>query len=140
MRNHFRRYFSVVAMSLLSAVLISCGTTNPNSGRVLTNITVTPGTADAQTFPNGQVTFTANGNFSLPPLNAPVTFTTPYAGSFVVDNPTGQTIATVVSSGTGTITVQCATGASGSVQITASAASNNFFGTVVSANATLTCP
>jgi len=130
----------IVAVAVWAAALISCGSTNPNNGRVLTSISVSPETADAQTYPNGQVTYTATGSFSLPPLSAPVTFTSPYSGSFVVDNPSGQTIATIVSTGTGTISVQCATGAVGNVEITASASANNGTTSVVTGNAQLTCP
>jgi hypothetical protein len=137
----FYRYFACVfVVALLAAALVSCSTVNPNDGRVLTSISVTPVTADAQTYPNGQVTYTATGSFSIPPLTGPVTFTAPYTGQFVVDNPTGQTIANIVSSGTGTITVQCAAGASATVFISASASANNGTTTVVNASGQLTCP
>lgn len=127
-------------IALIASSLLACANANPNAGRVLINIVVTPATADAQSFPGKQVTFTATGSYSLPPITGPVTFAAPYTGSFSVDNPTSQTIATVVSSGTGTVTVQCASGASGSVAIVASASSNNLSGTVVTGNAQLTCP
>jgi hypothetical protein len=129
------------ALVLIACLLNSCGSTNPNNGRVLTSISVTPTTADGQSNPNG-VVFTATGTFSLPPLSVPLTFAAPYTGQFVVDNPTNPpaTIANIVSTGTGTITVQCATGATGTVFITASALANNSAGTVISGNAQLTCP
>jgi hypothetical protein len=50
-----------VAFSLLlfaAAVLLACGSNH------LESITVTPATADAQDFPNGQVQFTATGVYS----------------------------------------------------------------------------
>src|SRR5215472_193839 len=106
-----RPFLGAFATVLLAVGLVCCGSTNPNTGRVLTSITITPPTSDAQNSPNGQVTFTATGTFSLPPLTAPVTFTPPYAGQFVVENPAGTTIATVVGVGNGTITVRCASGA-----------------------------
>jgi len=137
---NFHRCVVILAAALSAAVLLSCATSNANDDRVLTSISVTPLTADAQAFPNGQVTYTATGSFSQPPLSAPVTFASPYNGYFVVDNPSSQTIATIVATGTGTITVQCATGAVGDVQITAAAAVNNGTSTVVSGNAQLTCP
>ena len=129
----------ISALVVLSGFALSCATSNPNTGRVLTSIQVTPATADAQNS-NGQVLFTATGNFNLPPSPAPVTFAAPYVGSFVVDNPTSGAIATIVSTGTGTVTVQCVSGASGTVAVVASAASNNALGDVVSGSGQLTCP
>ncbi len=124
---------------LLAAGLISCGSSNQSIGRVLTSIAVTPQTADAQSSPDGQVVFTATGTFSLPPYTGPLTFVAPYSGQFVVNNPTNSTIATVVSSGKGTVTVQCAS-ASGSVNVTATASANNGSTLVVSGSGQLTCP
>jgi hypothetical protein len=139
-RSSFFLLLLAATLMLLAAGLISCGSSNQNIGRVLTSIAVTPGTADAQNYPNGQVVFTAAGTFSLPPFNGPVTFTAPYAGQFVVDNPVNGTIATVIANGVGTVTVQCASGASGTVDVVASAAANNGTTTVVSGNGQLTCP
>ena len=133
-------YVAVAATILVAAALNSCATTNPNSGRALIGIAVTPPNADAQTYANGQVTFTATGTFSLPPITAPVTFTAPYSGSFAIDNPVSQTVATVVSSGTGTITVQCTGGATGGVEVVATASANNSTTTTVTGAAKLTCP
>jgi hypothetical protein len=131
---------ALFAAALIAACATSCATSNPNTDRVLTSISVTPATADAQQFPNGQVTFTATGAFSLPPLSGPVSFAAPYTGYFVVDPPNNQTIANVVSTGNGTITVQCVSGASGTVEVVAAASANNGTSTTVSANAQLTCP
>ncbi len=138
---HHRYLVRVLAVMLCAGSLISCSSTNPNDGRVLTSISVTQATADGQSNLNG-VVFTATGTFNLPPLSAPLTFAAPYTGQFVVDNPTNPpaTIANIISTGTGTITVQCATGATGTVFVTASALANNSAGTVVSGNAQLTCP
>jgi ABC-type glycerol-3-phosphate transport system substrate-binding protein len=137
-----RRLSLLVALALLAVVagLISCGSSNQSIGRVLTSIAVTPQTADAHSSSNGKVVFTATGTFSLPPYTGPLTFVAPYAGQFVVDNPNGTTIATVVSSGAGTVTVQCASGGSGSVAVTATASANNGSTLVVSGSGQLTCP
>jgi hypothetical protein len=132
--------FAFGVLLLLAAGLISCGSTNQSIGRVLTSIAVTPQTADAQSSPHGQIVFTATGTFSLPPYAGPLTFAAPYAGQFVVDNPNGMTVATVISSGTSTVTVQCASGASGSVFVTATASANNGSTLVVSGSSQLTCP
>jgi hypothetical protein len=134
--------FASLILISLAAGLISCASSDPNIGRVLTSVSVTPLTADAQNFPNGQVVFTASGIYSLPPSPGPLTFVAPYSGEFTVDNPTNppSTIATVVTTGVNTVTVQCVPGASGSVYVTASAAANNGSPTVVSGSGLLTCP
>lgn len=134
------RVLVITAVASLALTFISCATSNPNSFRVLTSIAVTPTTADASTYPNGQVTFTATGQFNIPPLSGPVTFTAPYNGQFIVANPSNQTVATVVSTGTGTVTVQCVAGISASVDVVATASANNGTATTVSALGQLTCP
>ena len=134
------RLLAAFVLILLTAGMISCGSSNQSIGRVLTSIAVTPQTADAQNSSNGQVVFTATGTFSLPPYTGPLTFVAPYAGQFVVNNPAGTTIATVVSSGTGTVTVRCAAAVSGSVYVTATASANNGSTLVVSGSGQLTCP
>lgn len=48
--------------------LLGCG-----SSRQLQSITVSPATADAKDFPNGQVPFAATGLFSKPPSPSPLT-------------------------------------------------------------------
>jgi len=131
---------ALALISLTAAALVSCGTTNPNNGRVLISIAVSPPSADAASYANGQVSFTATGTFSLPPITAPVSFAAPYTGSFTVQNSGSQTIATVVSTGAGTVTVQCVAGLTGSVEVVASASANNTSGTVVTGLAQLTCP
>jgi 2-methylaconitate cis-trans-isomerase PrpF len=136
---NFRHVIGLLGPALLGVGLLSCGSSNPNIGRVLTSVTVTPASADGHSNPNG-VVFTATGTFSLPPFSAPLTFAAPYSGQFVVDNPTGTTIANITTTGTGTITVQCATGASGTVFVNASALANNGTSTLISGNAQLTCP
>lgn len=138
-----RYAIAALALLLLSALAISCGSSgDPNFGRVLTSVTVTPATADAQNSSTGQVVFTATGNFSLPPFSAPLTFAAPYSGQFAVENPTSppSTIATIVATGTGTVTVQCAPGASGTVFVSASALANNGTTTLISGSGQLTCP
>jgi hypothetical protein len=136
----FWRILAFFVMASASILLTSCAESNPNSFRVLTAITVTPASADASTYTNGQVTFTATGQFSVPPLSGPVTFTAPYAGQFAVANPSNQTVANVVSSGNGTVTVECVAGVSATVQIVATAAANNGTATTVTAQGQLTCP
>ena len=133
---------SATVLTLLASLLIACASSNPNNFRYLISIAVTPTTADAQTFPNGQVQFTATGTFNQPPITGPVSSAAPYSGQFSVINPVTPpaTIATIVSTGTGTATVQCVTGASGTVPISITASANNGTSTVVSGGARLTCP
>jgi hypothetical protein len=137
-----RRFSLIAGVSLtgIAAMLLSCATSNPNLGRVLVSISVTPPTADAQTFSNGQVVFTANGTFNLPPSPAPVSSAAPYSGQFVVDNPDTGPIATIIATGIGTATVQCVAGASGIVLVSSSASANNGSNTTISGSAQLTCP
>jgi hypothetical protein len=140
----FRRHRHPVLLSLvltLSALaLVSCSSTNPNTDRALISITVAPETADAQNYPNGQVVFTATGVFNTSPLTGPVISGPPYSGQFTVDNPAQTTIATIVATGTSSVTVQCAAGASGTVGVVISAFANNGTSTTVSASGQLTCP
>jgi len=133
-RPNLRALFFALAVAVQT---IACGSNaNPNSGRVLISIAVTPVTAEAQNFSGGKVTFTATGTFSLPPSPAPVTFVAPYLGSFTIED---TSIATIVSTGTGTLTAQCVPGVSGTTSVIAAASANS--GTVqVSAAAQLTCP
>jgi hypothetical protein len=55
----------LLVTSLLS---FGCG-----SGRQLKSVTLSPGTADAHSFANGQVPFSATGKFSKPPSPQPLT-------------------------------------------------------------------
>jgi hypothetical protein len=134
--------FTLSAIALLATALLSCASNPPDPGRVLLAITVTPETADAATYPNSQVTFTATGTFSVAPSPAPLPATAPYNGQIIVSNPTNppSTIATIVSTGNGTATVQCAPGVSGIVPIIASGSANNGTSIVITGSAQLTCP
>jgi hypothetical protein len=49
------------------------GSMNSTQNRVLQSMTVSPASADAQTFPQGQVQFTATGTFSQAPAPSPAT-------------------------------------------------------------------
>lgn len=140
--NRLRKPYAAIAAIALAATLVSCAKSNSDLGRVLLSISVTPAVADASTFPNGQVTFTATGTFNLSPSPAPIPAAVPYSGEILVSNPTNPpgTIATVISTGNSTATVQCAPGASGSVPIVASASANNGTAITITGSATLTCP
>jgi hypothetical protein len=141
--THARKpYMAIAAITVTATMLISCATSNPYASRVLLSITVTPETADAAIYPNGQVTFTATGTFSLSPSPAPIPAAAPYSGEILVSNPTNPaaTIATVISTGNGTAVIQCSPGASGTVPIVASASANNGTAVEITGSANLTCP
>jgi hypothetical protein len=139
----FRRspLLAALGAAFLAIAMTSCGSpTIPNAGRVLLAIAVTPAQADAQKL-GGQVVFTANGTFSVAPSPAPVTFVAPYTGGFAVaTNSSNQEIATIVSTGPGTATVQCVAGMSGTVEVGATASANNGTSTSVSGSAQISCP
>ena len=128
---------SVLAFS--AGITFGCGTMNSAQNRVLQSMTVSPATADAQTFPQGQVQFTATGTFSKAPSPAtvPVPFASPYTGSWLSSNPN---VATINQNGV----AQCVAGASGTVTVKAIVSSNAAMGTQmstgVSATSQLTCP
>jgi len=54
----------------IELVASGCGNGSP---RLLQSIAVTPASADAHSFPNGQVQFTAMGTYSEPPSPSPIT-------------------------------------------------------------------
>jgi len=129
---------AAVGLAFIAVLMISCGSPNPNFGRILLSISVT---ADAQKSQNGQVVFTATGTFSQAPFSAPVPSTPPYSGTFFVDTTaTNQVIATIVTSGSGTATVQCISGMSGTVAVGNIASANNGTSTTVTGFAQITCP
>ena len=51
----------------LALPLVTLGIAGCGSGRQLQSVALTPASADARNFPNGQVSFAANGAFSKPP-------------------------------------------------------------------------
>jgi hypothetical protein len=130
------RFLAALILVLLPFGLLSSGSNNPSAFRVLTSIAVSPLSADIQNYPSGQVPFTATGTFSLPPSPSPVPSTSPYSGTFTVDN---AAIATIVSVDAGTATVECVSGASGTVNVIATASANNGRGVMVSGSGQLVC-
>ena len=143
------RFASLSALSLLllvALVMSSCG-----NGRRLQSVTISPASADAKNYPNGQVPFIATGTFSKPP--SPVQLTSKdvlwcYGGSASVANPTAglcagniAQFATVDQNGV----AQCAPSFQGTAYIlagTAEPSMNPDAGLVLKifGQATLTCP
>lgn len=52
----------------LGLVIAGCGGNTMSSARQMQSLTVTPASADAQTFPGGKVQFTAMGTFNMAPM------------------------------------------------------------------------
>jgi hypothetical protein len=139
MRFHHTPILAVVTLTLIATTLISCGS-NSDTGRALISISVTPATADALNYPSGQVVYMATGTFSKAPLTGPVSFTSPYQGSFFVANPLNEVVANVVATGDGTATVQCTSDGFTTVNVVANAAANNGSSAIVTGTASITCP
>jgi hypothetical protein len=59
------RFESVLVF--LTVPLVAIGIAGCGSNRQLQSVTLSPASADAQKFPNNQVSFTATGTFSQPP-------------------------------------------------------------------------
>jgi|SRR5215469_990900 len=115
----------------ISLVAISCGTaTQP---RQLQSMSVSPTSADAQNFPNGQVQFTATGSFTQPPSPAPATVL-----NWTLSDPT---LGSITQSGV----AQCNSGAVGVTKVQANGGPAPCKGTgctaaLIIGTAQLTCP
>jgi len=66
--SHSARSSACSVLLVMSLLSFGCG-----SGRQLESVTLSPATADAQNFANGQVPFSAAGKFSKPPSPQPLT-------------------------------------------------------------------
>lgn len=135
---NFLKVSAWLVVSFMSMVGCGAHMQSMNSNRVLLSMSVSPASADAQNFSNGQVMFTATGAFSQPPSPAPVTLMAPYSGSWEVSN---NNMAMINQNGM----AQCLPGASGPVTVFVQASTNAATGTgatstSVSASATLICP
>jgi hypothetical protein len=113
----------------IELVASGCGNGSP---RLLQSISVTPASANAHSFPNGQVQFTAMGTYSQPPSPSPIT-----QSGWSSSDPN---IAAISQSGL----AQCDPGASGVVTVKAST-SGPCSGTgctavLLSGTAQLSCP
>jgi len=137
--HRFENYLFKMGLLAVLFTIIGCNAMNPNmmnSNRMLMSMTVAPAMANGGNSMNGQVQFTATGNFSRPPSPAPVTFMAPFSGGWSVSN---MDIATINQNGM----AQCMH--TGMVTVTAQASSNSTsmpgaMSTAVTATATLTCP
>ncbi|MBZ5599574.1 MAG: hypothetical protein LAN83_14785 [Acidobacteriia bacterium] len=120
---------------------LSCGSMN-NNQRLLQSIMVTPAAADAQNFPNGQVPFTATGNYSAPPTPASV-----FVATWCVHDSNGCMGGTPGATVDANGLAQCDSGFIGTVEIAAIASNGagapvrmGDTGAAVAGTAQLTCP
>lgn len=117
---------------LLAATMLSGGGCGSASPRLLQSISITPATADAQSFPNGQVQFAVMGTYSHPPSPSPIT-----ASQWLSSEPN---IATISQGGV----AQCTPGASGVVTVKAvvpaPCSGTGCTAVALSGDAKLTCP
>jgi hypothetical protein len=103
----------IFAALVFASLAASCGASaSSTTNRQLLSITLSPATADAANFPDGQVAFTATGTFN----NAPHTVTPLTAGWGVCSNNVATTAVTVSSEGV----AKCAPGAVGTFTVLAS--------------------
>jgi hypothetical protein len=130
-------------LSLISvAIALACGVSTP---RMLESVSLSPTTADAQNFPNGEVPFVATGYYTRPPSTV-----TPETATWGACSQNGATSAVSVST---TGVARCTAGASGIYMVWAGVPNPAFTGTcpafltacglscnTVVGTATLTCP
>jgi hypothetical protein len=69
MRNLGPHLFSFLLL-VAGAIMLACGSSQ-HSVQTLQSVTLSPASADAKNYPNGEVQFTATGTFAAPP--SPVT-------------------------------------------------------------------
>lgn len=138
---NLRILLSATSLCLLAAIVLACGSSATSSGinnSIPQSITITPATANAQDYPDGQVPFVATGYFKTPP--SPVVPLQAHWGVCY------QKSATTEVSISQTGVAQCQTGASGAYTVFASqmtmclAITACGGGCQVSGFATLTCP
>jgi len=128
-----------------AAITLACGSPAAprNTSGILQSVTISPATADAQNYPDGQVPFIATGYYTTPPLQ--VTPLTATWGACYQGNPTSGV--SVSPKGL----AQCSAGAVGTYTVWAFAPSNAGIcplfvnacgggGCQVTGTAQLTCP
>jgi hypothetical protein len=108
-------YFSLL---LLTAIALSCG--GGSSFHIPQSVTVTPETADAKTFPNGQVQFTATAYYNTMPSPVKPSPAT-WGACGPNENNSGVSIST-------TGLAQCVAGTSGTYEIFAFVPDPDFHG------------
>jgi hypothetical protein len=134
--------FFFLLLVLAAAITLACG--SPSSPeRLLQSVTVSPATADAQSYPGGEVQFTATGYYNTRP--SPVT---PLATYWPACYQGASTTGVLVDQDTGV--AQCAAGSVGTYTVFTENYSNSHGGCLgtsacgggcfVTGTAQLTCP
>lgn len=66
--ENVRLALSFFILAVVASLALSCGAnSDPSSSRQLLSITLSPATADAKDYPDGQVQFTATGHYNSAP-------------------------------------------------------------------------
>jgi hypothetical protein len=66
--ENIRLIVSFFALAVVASLALSCGAnSDPSSNRQLLSIALSPATADAQDYPDGQVQFMATGDYNTAP-------------------------------------------------------------------------
>ncbi len=107
--ERLRFILSFLALVLAACLALSCGASQGQSQ--LQSLTLSPASADAQDYPNGQVPFTATGYYSNPSHTV-----TPQSANWVACQQNEPTTAVSVSQGG---IAQCVSGAAGTYSINA---------------------
>lgn len=129
-----------LALILSASFVLSCGTSSSGESRQLQSISLTPATADAQDYPNGEVQFTATGHYTSEPMA--VTPLTAGWGTCYQQASTSDVVVTREG------LAQCATGAVGTFTVWANDPASGHCnaitpcggGCFVAGTAQLTCP
>jgi hypothetical protein len=143
-----------LARALAASLALACGS-NPSGPHLIQSLTLSPASADAQSYPDGKVAFVATGHYDTPPLTV-----TPIQASWGAESETMSNGTITYGSANGAVSVdangvaQCAAGASDTYAIVAwtvqnpnlqgACGSGNSIGepgcNVVQGIAQLTCP
>lgn len=101
--------FCIALLILAASNILACGGGMDPSNRSIQSISISPASADAQDYPDGQVSFVATGYYNTPP--SPLTPLAATWGVCYQNAPT--TAATVTSNGV----AQCAAGSVGTYTV-----------------------
>jgi hypothetical protein len=108
--SEYRLILASVFFSIAALLAVSCGTgPAQNQSHNIQSLTLTPTTADAEDYPNGQVPFVATGHYNIAPLTV-----TPQSATWGACDQFQPTNAVSVSQ---TGVAQCSTGASGTYTV-----------------------
>jgi hypothetical protein len=99
--------FFLWLLVLAAALTLACGS---SASHTLQSVTISPASADAQSYPGGLVQFTATGTFAAPP--SPVT---PLVATWGTCDQAGNLTTEVSVSASGV--AQCASGAAGTYKV-----------------------